>query len=40
MSKKRLDMMMEAMNARLDEMEHRTRVEKKACEECYRKDDY
>lgn len=32
MSKKRLDMMMEAMNARLDEMEHRTRVEKKACD--------
>lgn len=32
MSQKKLDKMMEEMNARLDEMEHRTQVEKKACE--------
>lgn len=32
MSQKKLDKMMAEMNARLDEMEHRTQVEKKACE--------
>lgn len=32
MSQKKLAKMMEEMNARLDEMEHRTQVEKKACE--------